>query len=53
MYLHEDKDVFKDIVEQTSADIGRAAAVIEKDYYVTMILRQLALRLPNVVFKRQ
>ena len=51
MYLHEDKDVFKDIVEQTSADIGRAAAVIEKDYYVTMILKQLSLRLPNVVFK--
>ena len=51
MYLHEDKTVFTDIIEQVSIDTGRASAVIEKDYYVTMILRLLALRLPNVVFK--
>ena len=51
MYLHEDKSVFTDIIEQVSIDTGRASAVVEKDYYVTMILRLLALRLPNVVFK--
>jgi len=42
MYLHEDREEFKDIIEQVSEDIGRAAVVIEKDYYVTMILRLLA-----------
>lgn len=31
MYLHEDKSVFKDIIEQVSTDTGRASAVIEKD----------------------
>ena len=51
MYLHEDKSVFRDIIEQVSTDIGRTAAVIEKDYYVTMILRLLSARLSNVVFK--
>ena len=38
MYLHEDKETFKEIIEQVSEETGRAAAVIEKDYYVTLIL---------------
>ena len=44
MYLHEDKETFKEIIEQVSDDTGRTAIVIEKDYYVTMILRLLSLR---------
>ena len=37
MYLHEDKETFKEIIEQVADDTGCAAVVIEKDYYVTMI----------------
>lgn len=51
MYLHEDKETFKEIIEQVSEETGRAAAVIEKDYYVTLILRLLTRQLSNVVFK--
>lgn len=51
MYLHEDKEMFKDVIEQIVAESGRAAVVVEKDYYVTMILRLLSQRLSNVVFK--
>jgi hypothetical protein len=51
MYLHEDKEAFKEVIEQVVEDTGRTAAVIEKDYYVTMILRLLSQKLPNVVFK--
>ena len=51
MYLHEDREQFKDIIEQISAETGRAPMVIEKDYYVTMILRLLAEQLENCVFK--
>lgn len=51
MYLHKDKETFKDIIEQVADDTGRAAVVIEKDYYVTMVLRLLSQKLPNVVFK--
>lgn len=51
MYLHEDKDVFKEVIEQVAEDSSRAAAVIEKDYYVTMILRLLSQKLSNLVFK--
>lgn len=51
MYLHEDKSLLKEIIELVSEESGRSAVVIEKDYYVTMILRLLAMQLPNVVFK--
>ena len=51
MYLHEDREAFKEVIEQVAEDSGRAAVVIEKDYYVTMILRLLSQKLSNVVFK--
>ena len=37
MYLHKEKETFKEIIEQVADDTGCAAVVIEKDYYVTMI----------------
>lgn len=51
MYLHEDKENFRDIVEQVADRTGRAIAVIEKDYYVTLILKLLSKQLSNCVFK--
>ena len=42
MYLHEDKELLRDTIEQVSAENGRTPMVIEKDYYVTMILKLLA-----------
>lgn len=51
MYLHEDRETFKSLIDQMVVETGIAAAVIEKDYYVTMILRLLSEKLSNVVFK--
>ena len=51
MYLHEDKENFKDIIEQVSNESGRTPMVIEKDYYVTLILKLLSEKLDNCVFK--
>lgn len=51
MYLHENRSLFREIVELVADDIGRPPIIIEKDYYVTMILRLLSHQLPNVVFK--
>lgn len=51
MYLHEDKESFKDIVEQVSNEIGRTPVVVEKDYYVTLVLKLLSEKLNNCVFK--
>ena len=51
MYLHEDRESLKDIIEQVADNNGRAPAVIEKDYYVTLILKLLADELEHCVFK--
>lgn len=51
MYLHENRALFKDTIEQVSEEIGYAPSVIEKDYYVTMILKLLSEQLNNCVFK--
>ena len=51
MYLHEDGETFRDLVDQVADSIGRVPALVEKDYYVTQILRLLANQLENCVFK--
>ena len=38
MYLHNDKELFNDIVALTAERIGQAQDIVEKDYYVTMIV---------------
>lgn len=42
MYLHEDKGLFFDVVNAASEKLNIPMAVIEKDYYVTMILKLLS-----------
>ncbi len=51
MYLHEDKEQFRNLMTQVAAHHNLPLAIVEKDYYVTMILRLLASELPNCVFK--
>ncbi len=33
MFLHNDKELFRDVIEAASADQNRPVAIIEKDYY--------------------
>lgn len=51
MYLHRDRETFKDMVEQAADGNGRTPAVVEKDYYVTLILKLLSEQLAECVFK--
>lgn len=51
MFLHNDKELFKDVLEATAEAQNRPIAIIEKDYYVTMILKLLAEEAPGCVFK--
>ena len=52
MYLHrEDRELFHDIILAVSEKSGLDENIIEKDYYVTFILRELALQNPKIVFK--
>lgn len=51
MYLHRDRETFKNMVEQASDSNGRTSAIVEKDYYVTLILKLLSEQLAECVFK--
>lgn len=51
MYLHRDRETFRDIVGQAADSSGRTPAVVEKDYYVTLILQLLSEQLDKCVFK--
>lgn len=42
MYLHEDRALFGDIINETSSYLELSRETVEKDYYVTMILMKLA-----------
>ena len=51
MYLHNDKKSFKEMVDQVATKNNIAPEIVEKDYYVTLILRLLSDKLDNIVFK--
>ncbi len=51
MFLHNDEELFKDVIIATSVNQKRPVAIVEKDYYVTMILKLLAQVEPRCVFK--
>ena len=50
-FLHNDRKQFLEAVNLTEYQTGIVAQAIEKDYYVTMILRLLAERQSYIVFK--
>lgn len=51
MYLHNDRDLFAEVITETNEQTGIARSIIEKDYYVTMILKLLAAKNHDIVFK--
>lgn len=51
MYLHEDKEQFIQAINLASYQSAVMEQIVEKDYYVTMILRLLSEKMPFVVFK--
>ena len=50
-WLHENKEEFRNAVLFASDKNRLAPAVVEKDYYVTLILKGLKEHLPFIVFK--
>lgn len=50
-YLHSDREQFRDAIDLAYEQTGVMVQAIEKDYYVTMLLRLLAQRMPYIVFK--
>lgn len=50
-FLHNDKEQFADAINLASYQTGVMTQAVEKDYYVSLILRKLAQRIPFIVFK--
>lgn len=50
-YLHNNQQLFSDILNACSEDTGIARAIIEKDYFVTLLLKNIVNKCPDVIFK--
>ena len=51
MYLHENKETFLNVLETVSKVSGIQADLDEKDYYVSLILKEIAASSDKAVFK--
>lgn len=51
MLLHKEKEFFREVIETAAVELKMPVSIVEKDYYVTMILRKLAEKAPKCVFK--
>lgn len=51
MLLHNDKELFREAVVSAAEELGLVVPIVEKDYYVTMILKHLSMECPECVFK--
>lgn len=51
MNLHHDKEAFEELVIAASSELRIPANIVEKDYYVTLALRELSRRIKGMVFK--
>lgn len=49
--LHNDRELFKQIILTVSDSTGIDSSIIEKDYYVTMFLKMLVKKQPDIIFK--
>ncbi len=51
MLLHTDKELFEQTILQVAQKSGIEAGIIEKDYYVSLLLKELSQTLPSMIFK--
>ena len=49
--LHNDKETFEQVILKVSEETGIEAGIIEKDYYLTLLLKRIAQLQPNIIFK--
>ena len=49
--LHNNTELFEQAVLRTSEHMGIDAGIIEKDYFVTLMLQEISSRVPDIVFK--
>ena len=44
MFLHNDKELFQEVIVSAAEDLDLVVPIVEKDYYVTMILKKLSIQ---------
>ena len=49
--LHDNTELFEQAVLRTAEALKIDAAIVEKDYYVTLMLKEIAQTVPELVFK--
>ena len=50
-YLHHNRELFEEAINLVTHHTGISPKIVEKDYYVTMILRLLSEKVSYIVFK--
>ncbi|MFH0926439.1 MAG: hypothetical protein V1872_12575 [bacterium] len=48
--IHKDKNKFLELIDQTASLTGYYAPLMEKDYYLTLILSQINKLSENLIF---
>lgn len=51
MILHNDKELFQQLILHTAQSKKTEESVIEKDYFVTLLLEKIVMKQPDVIFK--
>lgn len=51
MNLHDDREVFEELIAGTANELAIPTNIIEKDYYVTIVLKALSEKIDDMVFK--
>jgi predicted nucleotidyltransferase component of viral defense system len=51
MNLHHDREAFEELIVGAANELTIPTNVIEKDYYVTIILKALSEKIKDMVFK--
>ncbi|MBP1565069.1 MAG: nucleotidyl transferase AbiEii/AbiGii toxin family protein [Oscillospiraceae bacterium] len=49
--LHNDKELFQQLILHTAQSKKTEESVIEKDYFVTLLLEKIVMKQPDVIFK--
>lgn len=49
--MHTNRELFEQVVLRTAAYLDIDAGIVEKDYYVTLMLKEISLNVPDLVFK--
>ncbi|MGV7115070.1 nucleotidyl transferase AbiEii/AbiGii toxin family protein [Paenibacillus kyungheensis] len=51
MFLYEDRETFEQLVIITSEALRVPESIIEKDYYVSLLLKEISEQIPEIIFK--